>query len=1234
MIKKKFSGSHFIVILSRDFPWSPTVLTSQFKIKVFLPENSCFLSLASEYYQRFEVDIMVASSLQCMLESLKGAHAVIDEGWNFSLGDLRRLSRLARIKPVLRIGGSYRLSANDQSGGSEKWTLEHWKVGGVTDAESSIVRWYSKTPGARRWMANASSPARDLRSVLKAGEPGKPACKPRSVPRHSLERVMFLRPTEVFSAGLYPSKVSGKLPLVRTTYNGDTWVSRELTPSEILLLKDIPEPIALLISRKEEYQMMTRKLYDSCKVPLKSLDAMLMPILRNELEQAFPEEDKMLEDKRVGLEDKGLLRVQPVFEWTREIRTREELDEEEADCRTPSELVDLLKQRVIEAQSEGRSKRSDYEMPSETIWDVRALPHCRIRENERSTIQLNWRKAFLCLRTCMLRRWKRNMRREIREYREVIGELESATRDAEALKDCEMRVEEATLWGWDGGSRPFFWRWPKELQTSIRDGFRLWIKPMDISWNEPQPKPNERNRLLMQKKIEDIRKKKYLVPGTVASLIRFFGVPKGEDDIRMVYDGTKSGLNDALWAPWFPLPTASTHLKMVESRSWMADNDAGEFFLNWMMDSRVRELCGVDLTHFVSSEGRSVSSPSRRVEIWCRCAMGLRPSPYVCVKGMLLAKEIIMGSRDDEDNVFRWDHVLLNLPGMKEYSPSKPWVSKRRNDGTIAADLVSFVDDLRPVASSEKECWEASQLVSKRMAWLGLQDAARKRNSPSQSPGPWAGIVITTDNENVYVSVSQKKWDKTKDYVERIYSSLGERRIGYKALESMTGYLVYVAQAYPAMKPYLAGLYGTLNSWRPDRTPDGFKARKPSKRQKRNDQVKVSETVKAERDFEYEGDWWMHGTENEENDFDAEAGCDGKSPPDTVRFVSRMDQDLEGLRLLTSGPSPPLRVVRGNESVTLIYGFGDASGAGFGAAIQLPGGEIFWRAGDWSWTITKEASSNYRELRNLVESVEEAARLDHLTGRQLLLCTDNSTAEAAFHRGGSTSPILHELVLRLRRLEMTFASELIIVHVSGKRMIECGVDAISRGSKNTGIMAGASIHSFIPLHESALDRSKTLLDWILDWGGSDVESFTPSHWPIVHRDGGSYLWSPPPAAADAALEWLGESIHKRSSSIHIVVVPRLMTSRWRKTLGKICDLELTIPCGTPVWPAEMYEPVVIGISLPLLRICFGSGSWRYKGSERVGRIESLVSRMWEDNFRCVGDSLRKLLSDARKSRAL
>jgi hypothetical protein len=77
-----------------------------------------------------------------------------------------------------------------------------------------------------------------------------------------------------------------------------------------------------------------------------------------------------------------------------------------------------------------------------------------------------------------------------------------------------------------------------------------------------------------------------------------FSVQKGEDDIRVVYDGSVSGLNEVLWVPRFVLPTLRTHLRAVENGTFMADVDIGEMFLNFILHEGVRPYAGVDLTHY------------------------------------------------------------------------------------------------------------------------------------------------------------------------------------------------------------------------------------------------------------------------------------------------------------------------------------------------------------------------------------------------------------------------------------------------------------------------------------------------------------------------------------------------------------------------------------------------------------------------------------------------------------
>jgi hypothetical protein len=58
-------------------------------------------------------------------------------------------------------------------------------------------------------------------------------------------------------------------------------------------------------------------------------------------------------------------------------------------------------------------------------------------------------------------------------------------------------------------------------------------------------------------KINKVIRRRYLLTFgiTIKLYIKYFAVPKGEDNIRMVYDATANRLNEAVWVPTFWLPT-------------------------------------------------------------------------------------------------------------------------------------------------------------------------------------------------------------------------------------------------------------------------------------------------------------------------------------------------------------------------------------------------------------------------------------------------------------------------------------------------------------------------------------------------------------------------------------------------------------------------------------------------------------------------------------------------------
>jgi hypothetical protein len=328
------------------------------------------------------------------------------------------------------------------------------------------------------------------------------------------------------------------------------------------------------------------------------------------------------------------------------------------------------------------------------------------------------------------------------------GRFKTQRKDLRAGQDSLERYCNASWWEWSDGSRCMHWVWPRWYQETIRDGLKVWFREASKQWIKPQPaSSNASEKESIRKKIDKVRKRRYMVPGEVTSLTSFFAVPKGVDDIRVAFDGTKSGLNECIWVPRFPLPTVETLLRAVGPDTYMGTLNIGKCFLNFVLHESLQAL-GVDLSNYFGEGGVLW-------ERWVRVAFGLRSLPYQACQAVLVAKEYKLGDRRDPKNVFRWDVVQMNLPGSKEYDPSLPWVSKiHLEDGNIVADRFLYVDNGRLTGNSRDEVNKATRVATSRLQKLGIQDAPRKRCWGSRRPGAWAGSIVEATNDGVYVTVS------------------------------------------------------------------------------------------------------------------------------------------------------------------------------------------------------------------------------------------------------------------------------------------------------------------------------------------------------------------------------------------------------------------------------------------------------------------------------------------------
>jgi hypothetical protein len=455
--------------------------------------------------------------------------------------------------------------------------------------------------------------------------------------------------------------------------------------------------------------------------------------------------------------------------------------------------------------------------------------------------------------------------------------------------------------------------------------------------------------------------------------------------------------------------------------------------------------------------------------------------------------------------------------------------------------------------------------------------------------------------EPVYKLITQSCWDKakrilgefTKLFARECANTKSDKKpevwLPRAVLESGRGFLIYITRTYTTMIPYLKGLHLTIDSWRPNRDADGWKLPTAP------------------------GAMWNVDETPEE-------------APAMVRAVERFEQDLRALKMLMQSPHPPPIPVRASAMACAAFMFGDASGTGFGQSFWLLGGEeidIFH--GLWD-DKAAEQSSNWREFYNQVLGVERGLEKGTITkGTELFLFTDNFVTERAYFSGTSKSKTLFELILRLQHLEMKGELFVHLIWVAGTRMIEQGTDGVSRGDLVNGVMGGKAMLDFVPLNLGVYQRAPDLVEWIAEACGGNWKILAPKEWfHEVHLQEGRFIWSPAPAIADVALEQLCETRHTRPSNAHIFLCPALMTSRWRKRLGKVTDAMFTVPVGSTHWSLGMHEPVVVALICPLLPC----SPWQVRYSPIVARLKRNLPRMWSTDLTIERNSLREFWAHA------
>lgn len=878
------------------------------------------------------------------------------------------------------------------------------------------------------------------------------------------------------------------------------------------------------------------------------------------------------------------------------------------------------------------TKSDNADVPAH-LWDLRVLEGLPWLENKMNCFRgpelaNQVKRGIEILRNFFLKVWKRKVLNELETWMKIQGpSLSNFTIAQRRAAEVKKHVLGASWWTWDQGSTLFFWRWPLTYLEDALYGMKPRFDSQAPEYFVPQPKyDSEAIRMKVKNKVAKVIDRGYiqLCPqDKLASLMFMFDVPKGDDDIRMVYDASKSGLNDALWAPWFSLPTIDSMCRSLEPGCFCTDNDYGEFFLNFPMHQELQQYCGVDVTQLFPDMPRE--SQDLITGVWGRNAMGLKPSPYYSVQMGCRAKYLMKGNRWDAQNPFQWSRLMLNLPGTAGYDPRSPWISKRRPDGSVAVETYQYVDDLRNTGPTGILAWRASMQVGKWCSWLGMQDAPRKRREASQLPGAWSASMVSTVDGQLKKFVTQEAWDKARARILYLSYYAGcevnkkdvnfdlEVELGYKTplepgnlihkvAEKYRGYLVHISRTYTSMIPYLKGLHLSLESWRTDRDEEGWKLigrQLGDYREKESSSNNTKERLK---------------------------------PAKVVATVDRFRDDMDALRRLFAEAAPPVLSVRPTSSWTM-YIVGDASGSGFGSTAWRTTptmGQPTFDAQYGGWTVEFGAeSSNLREAYNAVLGFEEQLHKGNIPhGSEVFIFTDNDVTEKAFSKGSSKSKKLHELVIRLRKMEMKGELFIHVIWIAGTRMISQGTDSLSRGDLCSGVMAGDSYLSHIPINKGVPELEPELMRWLERSLPGSWTTLKPEDWfdKAFSNPKGKYIWAPAACVADVAVEQMCEVKLIHPGTSHVFLCPTLMTPRWRKSLGKLSDIYWTIPANTPLWPKNMHEPLTLAFAAPIL----SRKPWSIKRSKWLVDCGESLPRMFHGSKRDGGNYLRKFWTYAAR----
>ncbi len=150
------------------------------------------------------------------------------------------------------------------------------------------------------------------------------------------------------------------------------------------------------------------------------------------------------------------------------------------------------------------------------------------------------------------------------------GQTTEFKRDRAAIASMLWHNVHTNWFEFHAGSKLIHFHFPVRYRTMARDGGPVWFEWPGPTAREAQPiiaDPDLRTKA--KDKIIMVVRRRYLITSgiTIKSLIKYFAVPKGKDDVGLVYNATANKLNECVWVPSFWLPTIYSLVRFLNEES-------------------------------------------------------------------------------------------------------------------------------------------------------------------------------------------------------------------------------------------------------------------------------------------------------------------------------------------------------------------------------------------------------------------------------------------------------------------------------------------------------------------------------------------------------------------------------------------------------------------------------------------------------------------------------------------